>query len=351
MAYTTINKSSDHFNTKLYTGNNSTNNITGVGFQPGWLWIKSRGSTENHVIYDALRGVTKQLYPNTSGAENTNATALTAFGTDGFNLATSNANTNANGVNFVSWNWKAGGGAGSSNTSGTINTTNTSVNSTAGFSISTYTGNGTDGATVGHGLGVAPTLVIIKNRSTSSRDWIFHHPHLATNQVLFLNSTAATQVNSGGVADQFNANTIRLNDGSGGAQGINHSGDNYVMYAFVEKVGYSKFGKYNGNGSSAGPFIYCGFKPKFLLIRNQQDSGEYWEMFDDKRIGYNPKNNRIYPNATDAEDTSDERLDLVSNGFKLRNSGSHINEDGDKIIFMAFGQTLVGSNNVPCTAR
>ena len=129
------------------------------------------------------------------------------------------------------------------------------------------------------------------------------------------------------------------------------SGDNYVMYAFVEKVGYSKFGKYNGNGSSAGPFIYCGFKPKFLLIRNQQDSGEYWEMFDDKRIGYNPKNNRIYPNATDAEDTSDERLDLVSNGFKLRNSGSHINEDGDKIIFMAFGQTLVGSNNVPCTAR
>ena len=344
MAYTTINKSTDHFNTKLYTGNSSTNNITGVGFQPDWLWIKSRSTTENHVIYDAIRGVTKQLYPNTSGAESTNATALTAFGTDGFNLATSNANTNANGTTFASWNWKAGGGQGSSNTDGSINTTYTSANTTAGFSISTYTGTGST-ATVGHGLGVVPKMIIVK-KLNALKDWRIYHASVGNTKQLFLNDSGTADTDStiwNNTSPTSSVFTIGTNGGA------NDSGSNYVAYCFAEKTGYSKFGSYTGNGNADGTFVYTGFKPAFIIVKKSNLS-EDWEMFDNKRLGYNVDNNNLVPNTTSIEATTD-RLDIVSNGFKFRATSGSVNASGDTYIYMAFGQSLVGSNNVPCTAR
>jgi hypothetical protein len=187
MAYTTINKSSDHFNTKLYTGNGSAgNSITGVGFQPDWVWIKNRGNTESHALFDAVRGVTKRIASNSTGAEETNANTVTAFGTDGFTVGT-NAGVNGNGISTVAWNWKANG-AGSANTDGSITTTATSVNTTSGFSISQYTGAGST-STVGHGLGVAPKVVLIKGLSNSG-SWGMYHSSIGATKKIILNSTA-----------------------------------------------------------------------------------------------------------------------------------------------------------------
>ena len=348
MAYTTINKSTLHFNTKLYTGNGGTNAITGVGFQPDWTWIKSRSATTEHVLTDIVRGVTKELKSNDNGEEETEAQGLTAFGTDGFTVG-SDSSFNTNSATYVSWNWKVGTGQGSSNTSGSINTTYTSVNTTAGLSISTYTGDGNDGATVGHGLGVTPNVVIIKNRSTSGRDWIVHHPGITGNQVVFFNSTSAKLTNSGGVADQFNSTTVRLNAGSGGIQGLNTNGDNYVMYCFVEKTGYSKFGSYTGNGNADGAFAYTGFKPSFILAKNSNTTNG-WFMFDNKRNTFNVVNKYLATQNTTAEATY-TAIDFVSNGFKIRGADNDWSGNGNQIIYMCFGQSLVGSNNVPCTAR
>ena len=346
MAYTTINKSTDYFNTKLYTGNGSTNNITGVGFQPDWLWIKSRGATENHVLYDAIRGVTKQLYSNTSGAESTNATALTAFASDGFNLATTNTNTNASGANFVSWNWKANG-QGSSNTDGSINTTYTSANTTAGFSIISYTGAGGTSNTLGHGLGVKPKMFIVKCRSHAGEywgTWIDTDGDGTSNYRLSLNTTDAAYGNN---PITFSNSTITL-PSSANTQ-WDGSGRTYIGYCFAEKTGYSKFGSYTGNGSTDGTFVYCGFKPALLLFK-RTDTAKNWFIHDNKRKEYNPEVDYLNPNLNVAESDYDT-LDILSNGFKIRQSGTGHNESGGTYIYMAIGQSLVGSNNVPCTAR
>ena len=191
-AYTTINKPSLHFNTKLYTGNGGTNAITGVGFQPDWTWIKDRDGTGWHFLTDAVRGVTKTLFSNTNSAESTEATGLTAFGTDGFTVG-AHSNINTNGRNIASWNWKANG-QGSANTDGSTNTTYTSVNTTAGFSISKYTGTGAN-ATIGHGLGAAPKVVLIKRTSTTG-NWVMGHGSLGFTKFIEF-TTGALQTNSG----------------------------------------------------------------------------------------------------------------------------------------------------------
>ena len=198
MAYTTINKSTEYFNTNLYTGNGGTQSFTGIGFQPDWVWIKNRSSTEDHMLYDAVRGVTKDIRANTSNAESTNANSLTAFGTDGYSIGSS-GNINNNGSNFVGWNWKAGGGQGSSNTDGSINTTYTSVNTTAGFSIATWTtpSSGTV-FDVGHGLGGKPDMMIMKSRSSTGSWWTWHIGlGDNTTDYLSLNSTNAEASLSG----------------------------------------------------------------------------------------------------------------------------------------------------------
>ena len=347
MAYTTINKSTDYFNTVLYTGNGGTNAITGVGFQPDLVWIKDRDATGYHFWTDAIRGVTKTLFSNTNGAEGTEVTGLTAFGTDGFTVG-NHSNINTSGRNIVSWNWKANG-QGSSNTDGSINTTYTSVNTTAGFSISTYTGNGTAGATIGHGLGVVPKMIIVKNKTHAGGNWVVYHESLGNTKAVYLDLTDASGTagawnNTSPTSSVFTVNDANALNGSGGRE--------YVAYCFAEKKGYSKFGSYTGNGNDDGTFVYTGFKPAFVMVKATSATSD-WNIMDDKRaVSFNPNTKELYANSSGAEATGGETIrDYLSNGFKLRGTSGGTNGNGVSYIYMAFGQSLVGSNNVPCTAR
>jgi len=344
MAYTTINKSTDYFNTKLYTGTGSTQSITGVGFQPDWTWIKNRSTTHDNILTDAVRGVTKDIRSNNTDTEATDSNGLTAFGADGFTVG-SKVNINNNGSNIVSWNWKANG-AGSSNTDGTINTTATSANTTAGFSISTYTGTGS-AATVGHGLGVLPSMIIIKSRSKSGQNWItWHKAFTGNNEYVELNTTDAKDTYDM-IDNTSNTTSVFAISGDGN---VNESGATYVAYCFAEKTGYSKFGSYTANGDASGGFVYLGFKPSFLMIK-RTDSAAGWIIYDNKREGRNTENDYLLASSSSAEGTNNE-IDLYSNGFKPREANrNELNVSGGSYIYMAFGQSLVGSNNVPCTAR
>ena len=344
MAYTTINKSTDYFNTKLYTGNGSTNAQTGVGFQPDWLWFKNRVDTYNHHVFDVLRGVNQQLQIDSTGAESTYATSMTSFDSDGFTLGANN-NINYNGNNHVAWCWKAGG-SGSANTDGSINTTSTSVSTTSGFSISTYTGTGS-AATIGHGLGATPDFIIVKNRSDSGESWMVWTNAIAANKYLLLNTTGAEATDT-----TIWNNTLPTSSvfSVGTHDTVNKSGSNYVAYCFTNIKGFSKFGSYVGNGNADGPIIYTGFKPAFILTKNAGSSSD-WILNDNKRLGYNPNNYRIKANTSGAEQTV-THVDLLSNGFKVRTTSTDHNTSGNTIIYMSFAEApLVGSNNIPATAR
>jgi len=344
MAYTTINKSTAHFNTKLYTGTGSTNNITGVGFQPDWTWIKQRDGTGNHRIYDAVRGATKTLYSNLSNEQGTNTNGLSSFDSDGFTVNT-NSQSNGNGNTFVSWNWKAGGGQGSSNTDGSINTTYTSANTTAGFSISQYTGTSSAG-TIGHGLGVAPKMVIVKSLSNTTA-WMVYHASLGNAQEIYLNGTNASSSSTAWNSTTPTSTVVSLGGGSG--DGVNYSG-NYVAYCFAEKKGFSKFGSYTGNGNADGAFVYTGFKPAFVMVKRTDSTGA-WVMHDAKRNPINPTDKDLEADTNSAEVTT-TRHDFLSNGFKLRTSTVYVNANGGSYIYMAFAEEpLVSSNNIPATAR
>ena len=343
MAHSTINKSTDYFNTITYTGNGGTNALTGVGFQPDLTWIKETGATGDHFLCDVVRGVTKYILSNASGAEGTNANTLTAFGTDGFTVG-SDGWTNNNSDTYVAWNWKAGG-AGSANTAGTINST-VSVNTTAGFSIVKYTGNGTSGATVGHGLGIAPKIVLIKKTSGSAA-WSMLNTNIDLNKYLRLDTDAA-EVSDALFNNTAPSSTLFTLDSDGQ---VNGSGNEFIAYCFAEIDGYSKFGSFSGNGDADGPFIYTGFKPNFVMTKKIGGTAD-WMIRDNKRDGINVTNKTLQPNSSNAEaSSSDYDMDLLSNGFKLRANSGHSNSSGQTMIYMAFGQSLVGSNNVPCTAR
>ena len=343
MAYTTINKSTDYFNTKLYTGNGSAGNaLTGIGHQPDLVWMKGRNQAFDQCWYDAVRGVTKLIRSNLTNAEATQS-GVTAFGSDGFTLGSS-GETNSNNDTYVAWNWKANG-AGSSNTDGSITST-VSASTTSGFSIVKWTGTGS-AATVGHGLGTTPGLIIIKNYSRAGEDWVVWHDSFAANQFIRLNTTAAVATSTSMWNNTLPTSTVfsLVNE-----EKNNYSGDNIIGYCFAEKTGFSKFGSYTGTSDADGPFLYCGFKPAFYLWKpyNATDS---WNLVDSKRDGYNPDNNRLFPNASSAEDTQD-RVDLVSNGIKIRTSDGGTNSSSRSYIFMAFAEEpLVSSNGVPATAR
>ena len=345
MAYTTVNKSTDYFNTKLYTGNSGTQAITGVGHQPDLVWIKNRNDSNNqsHVLYDSVRGVTKYLQSNSSAAEGTEAAGVTAFGTDGFTVG--NTVTVNTGFNYASWNWKAGTTSGLSG--GTITPSAYSINTTSKFGIYKYTGNATGSQTIAHGLGATPSCVIFKELS-GSEQWRVHFidgPNPYTHAML-LNSDSAQISQSNGLS-AVSSTTITF--GSDGA--YNASGDEYICYVFCNVNGYSKSGSYLGNGNTDGAFIYTGFKPAFILIKDTGTT-EYWHLFDNKRLGLNAigGNAKLHPNVTNTETTT-INIDILSNGFKHRSSDSNCNGSGDEFVYMAFGQSLVGSNNVPCTAR
>ncbi len=343
MSYTTINKSSSFQNQVLYTGNGSTQSITGVGFKPDWVWVKQRGGTTNHKTSDIVRGVTKAIQPNDVDAEATDSNGITSFDSDGFSLG-NGGDYNGSSNTQVAWNWLAGGSQGSSNTAGSINTTYTSVNTTAGFSISTYTGTGAN-ATVGHGLGVAPKMILLKNLGASS-DWRVFHQDIGNTKWLQLNDTSTPQTSSTMWNDTSPTNQVFSIGTSGG---VNTSSGTYVAYCFAEKTGYSKFGQYTGNGNGNGAFVYTGFKPSFVIIK-RTDTADVWTLWDNKRLGYNPNNSVFEANNSNAEASSD-RLEIISNGFKLRYNWTPINSSGGTYVYMAFGQSIVGSNNIPNNAR
>ena len=354
MAYTTINKSTDYFNTKLYTGTGSTRSVTGVGFKPDFTWIKNRVKADsNHFLLDIVRGATKYLHSDADSSETTNPNTLTSFDSDGFSLGDLD-NVNKNNNTLVSWNWLAGGSQGSSNTAGSINTTYTSVNTTAGFSISSYTGSGAN-ATIGHGLGVTPNVVLVKCLS-STGNWKMHHTSLAPITSLNLNDTSA-QISTASVFNSMA--TLNSNVFSVGTEGdTNSSGLTYVAYCFAEKQGYSKMGIYTGNGNPDGPFIYTGFAPAWVLCKSVSGSGSPggndWNLLDNKMTPYNMHVNKLFPNTSGVENTSAEgTLDMVSNGFKPRGTGGSEknNNSGTNYIYMAFGQSIVGTNGVTAKAR
>ena len=346
MAYTTINKSSDHFNTLLYVGNGSNAHaITGVGFKPDFVWTKNRDHAADHYIHDIVRGVEKAIRPNNNSGTYDTSINLQSFDSDGFTVGTQDG-LNKNGDNIVSWNWLAGGSQGSSNTDGSINTTYTSANTTAGISIIQYSGNGSAGATIGHGLGAAPKCVIIKRTDTTS-NWIFGTHATGFNKFSYLNDTATETTNSGTFNDTApSASVITL----GSWNDVNNSSGTYVAYAFAEKTGFSKFGSYTGNGNADGPFVYTGFKPAFVLVKNTSASNN-WFLQDNQRAGYNSSNYLLKPNLSGVEDTG-THIDILSNGFKTIVSSANCNGNGNTMIYMAFAESpLVGSNNIPSLAR
>ena len=310
MAYTTINKSSLHFNTKLYTGTGSSNALTGVGFQPDFTWIKVRSEANNNELYDAVRGVTKRIYSDVDSVQDTNTAGLTAFGSDGFTVNTGHG-VNKSSATYASWNWKAGGGQGSSNTDGSINTTYTSVNTTAGISISQYTGTGSN-ATIGHGLGAVPKMIMVKNL-TNANAWSVYHASLGATKYLALNETDA----AGTASDRWQDTTPTSSVFSIGTNANQGGSYDYIAYCFAEKQGFSKFGKYTANGNADGAFVYTGFKPGFIMIKSAT-TAMYWHIFDKTRTGFNPNNSRLNPNATDQETTTAGVIDILSNGFKIR---------------------------------
>jgi len=350
MAYSTILKPSDYFNTKLYTGNGSTNAITGVGFQPDFVWQKSRSAGEGHGLFDAVRGVTNRIQSNTDGANSSQAGSLTAFGSDGFTVGGSPNNdaANGNGQTFVSWNWKANG-LGSSNTDGSINSTYTSANTTSKCSIVTYTGTGSN-ATVGHGLGVVPESIWVKCTSNGGEDWMVYHKIIGGTHYLTLNTTAGD--NSGGEViwnDTVPTSSV-FSIGTNGK--VNGSGRTYVAYVFAGVKAYSKFSNYFGNGNADGTFVYTGFKPGWLMIKNAAQSGDQWQMNDDKR-GYNGGIQTYYADSGEAS-TSTDAIDLLSNGFKMRNNSGARNNDGVQYVYWAFASNPFVANSgqsIPTTAR
>ena len=351
MAYTTINKSTDYFNTKLYTGNGSTQSITGVGFQPDWTWIKHRNGTGWHNLFDVNRGATKSIYTNRTEVEGTYTNSLTSFDSDGFSLGNS-GDVNGSTRTYVGWNWLAGGTA-SSNTDGSI-TSNVSANTTAGFSIIDFTGNETN-STVGHGLGVAPSMFIMKRYTddgySSTTAWYTYHKSLASDKYLDYKAHAAVATNDGSLwntSTPVTSSVINI----GFNANSNHTGNKTIIYAFAEKTGYSKFGSYTGNGNADGTFVYTGFKPAFVMVDNTQQADD-WYMFDNKRSSYNQVQANLKPNTNSAEASSTSyAFDFLSNGFKVRASTGAINNNNEKIIYMAFAEApLVGSNGVTAKAR
>ena len=348
MSYTDVDKPVDYFNTVLYTGNGSTQSISGVGFAGDWFWFKERSVSGNHQILDSVRSsFTKNLITNSTGAEGTTSTYITSVNSDGFALGTNNA-INQSGVTNVAWCWLADNTTGSSNSDGSITST-VSVNQTAGFSIVSYTSTGSN-ATVGHGLNAVPGLMIIKRRSGDTENWVVYHKFFGATKFVKLNSTDAVSTSS----TRFNNTEPTSSVFSVGTSGDTNGGTSpFIAYCFVEKQGYSKFGNYTGNGNSNGAFVYTGFKPAFVIVKMYEaNSNGNWTMHDNKRPGYNPTNKTLYPGRNYSEDTGLGRgMELFSNGFKFTGNDEG-NTTDQEFIFWAFAENpFVSSSGVPTTGR
>ena len=331
---------SENFASSLYTGTGASQTVTqtGAGFQPDLLWIKARSSALTHNLWDSARGLSKYLVSSTTAAEVDFGGTQVALNSNGFSVGPL-ALMSTNGVTYVGWQWKAGGTA-VSNTDGTITST-VSANPTAGFSVVTYTGNGTSGAAVGHGLGVLPAMIIVKNRSATSF-WAVAHKGLTAGNNLFLNDTFAQfapSASNGGGVSTYSSTTFTVVAGTVNQVNANTNTNTFVAYCFAEVEGYSKFGSYTGNGSTDGPFVYTGFRPKFLLVKGSTLTST-WRLVDTSRSPDNVADDSLSPNESSAELVNNTSIewDLLSNGFKCRDAYSNLNASGQTYIYMAFAE-------------
>ena len=330
----------DYFNTHLYSGNDTTNNQQ-VGLTPDLVWVKCRNNaTPSHYWVDKVRGDKKYISSNATTAEQTDSNTFDLV-SGGFNLAGGNGWTNLTGRTYASWNWKANG-AGSSNTDGSITST-VSANTTSGFSINLFTATGSAG-TIGHGLNAVPKMILVKD-TNGTGSWQVYHASLGATKYLALNENIA----AGTASNRWNDTTPTSSVFSIGSEWS--SGKTLIAYCFAQKSGFSSMGSYVGNGSTDGSFIFTGFKPAFVMYKNSSVAGGHWQIYDNKRLGYNGANKVLRANLTNAE--ADDEIDLLSNGFKCRaTNNKNNNHSGVTYIYMAFSdQSIVSSNGLPATAR
>jgi len=358
MAYTTIDNPELFFQTQLFSGNAGTNAITLDGsedMQPDWVWLKKRNGAANNHLVNSVAGAGRYLYSNLANAEGGDGAdgggndLLASFNSDGFTLD-AGADSNASGATGVAWCWKAGtsfSNDASATSVGTLDSTG-SINTTHGFSIISYTGNATSGATVAHGLGAVPGMIMIKNRSAGSTDWNLFHKSLTGTTSLFPDLINAADTNSKYFNDTNPTSSVfslgNYNDANGNS-------NNIIAYCFAEKQGYSKFGSYTGNGNADGTFVYTGFRPAWIMVKRTDSSGNF-QIFDNKRSDFNLADDVLRANLNNDECTSCVKMDILSNGFKLKNTDTDGNGSGATYVYMAFAeQPFVNSSGVPCNAR
>ena len=349
MAYTTIDDPSKYFQTAIWTGDgNDDRSITFDGnsdLQPDMVWTKRRPTASSHGLRDSTRGATVELFPDATDDEATVSDRFQAFESDGFQVGT-NADINGTSNNtYVAWAWKANGGTVANDTNGDI-TTSVQASQTAGFSIATYTGNGGSGQTLGHGLGAEADIVIFKDRESASA-WRTYVRLLGASKFLNLDTTDAANTSSN-IFPSASSTTIGVEQNDV----MNKNNSDFVMYSFRSIQGYSKIGKYIGNGSEDGPFVYTGFKPRWILFKNT-GAAEEWVLQDTKRNPDNPVTKNIRVDSSIAEaDASNIDIDFLSNGFKNRSDQAQVNSNGVTYIYMAFAESpFVSSTGVPTTAR
>ena len=346
MAYTTINKSTDYFNTLTFTGTGSAGTRTGVGFTPDMFWHKNRGSIQSHGIIDVIRGNGNYIVPNANSAQNNDVGAY-GIATDGYTFP--NGDSFFNSGEMVYWNWKAGTSvSGNSGGSGSPKSYTGSVNATAGFSIIKYIGNGTSGQQIPHHLGAIAGMVIRKKLDSSDAWNVWHTKIGNSSKALYLNTTNAIDTNTN-YGTSVPSSSVFYN---GSDSMINANGTTYIAYCFAEKQGYSKFGSYTGNGNADGPFIYTGFQPAFFLVK-RSDSTTSWTLLDNKRDPFNVTTERLFPNENVAGSVgTNANTDFLSNGVKIRVNHNNFNTSGGTYIYMAFAENpFTTSTGVPATAR
>lgn len=348
----------DFFKAVTYKGNGGSNEISSVGFEPDFVWVKEKDGEGNHCLLDTIRGPYNGLHCDTSQKQWSDPATLSSFDSNGFSVG-SHVVMNKNGSTFVAWSWKAGGSGGKYNVdgkaysslreagiaSGSITPTGMSVNTKAGFSIVKWKGNG-DSATIPHGLSSAPSMVITKSLTGSSTGWMTSHVGLPSNHNMILNDTdIGWHPSSNGWVELGNENTFELKEGNVNINNTNENEVDYIAYCWYSVPGYSKFGSYTGNNSSEGPFVYTGFKPAFLMIKKATVSDESWIMIDSARKEYNPTDNVLLANLANEENlvTSDRvPIDFLSNGFKIRGDDSVVNgASSPQYIYMAFAEAPV----------
>jgi hypothetical protein len=331
----TIKKGSQYMSQVLYTGTGAARSVSGFGMAPEFLWVKKRSAAENHALYDIVRGASKRLESNTTIAEDTESGGMSAFDADGFSISGANDRVNTNGATYVAWAWNAGGST-VTNTSGSISA-QVRANATAGFSVVTYTGTGAN-ATVGHGLGVAPSMYIVKARSIAGQNWGTYHkaidPTSPQNYVVALNLTVAKTTSSTYWNNTAPTSTVFS---VGTDTSANNNGSTYVAYCFAPVAGYSAFGSYTGNGSTDGPFVFTGFRPRWVMVKKTNSTGS-WAILDSARDTYNQGFKSLYPDLSNAEVTIYDFRDFLSNGFKLRATDQNSNGNGNTYIYMAFAE-------------